>query len=229
LYATTSFLDKSHTKNDWFEILDPQHTRLSLDVVHHMIHYAVYDCLSVTFLRLPVIQRWSLIQLEKTPIHILLFDSKQIILDLDLEYISEDELPQVIQSSLLDNNQQQIDEVINEESKSIIECSSSFDQNLRTSTINLKSKHSQRSAEARTRRNQKRNTAHRLHRYLYCLIRSLYHRFTMKKVEKILIKFKIKSIHIKPKNNQLIIGVQNEKFEQLLTIDIFDRKHYYSH
>ncbi len=202
-----------------------------------MINYAVYDCLSVTYLRLPVIQRWSLIQFEKTPIHILLTDTKQIIsVDPHLEYVSDDELPQNIQPSLFENNQQhQNDEVINEvsESESLMECSSSFDQNLSTLNTNCLKKHSKRSAEARAQRNKKRTIAHRLQRYQYRLIRSFYHRFTTKMIKKVLDQFKIEPTHIKYDGNQVIIGIKTkrlrEKFEQLLPIDIFDINHYYNH
>jgi hypothetical protein len=201
-----------------------------------MINYAVYDCLSVTYLRLPVIQRWSLIQLEKTSIHILLTDSKQIISDPDLEYVSEDELPQVNQPSLFDNNQQQRNVEVSyevSESELLIERPPSFNQNSSTLNTNGLKKHSRRSTEARGRRNKKRSIVHRLRRYQYRLIRSLYHRFTTKMIKKVLNQFKIELTHIKYKGDQLIIGMKNqklqEKFEQLLPIDIFDRNHYYSH
>jgi hypothetical protein len=57
LYATNCFLDKSQTENYWFSMLDPQYETISSNVLDDMINYAVYDCLSVTYLRLPVVQR----------------------------------------------------------------------------------------------------------------------------------------------------------------------------
>jgi hypothetical protein len=68
LYSTSCFLDKSQTENPWHLILDPQHTTLSLDKAEQMIYYAVYDCLSVTYLHLPVTQSWPLVTIKNTPI-----------------------------------------------------------------------------------------------------------------------------------------------------------------
>ena len=62
VYATSRFLDKSQTENNWFAMLDPKYTRLSSTDRDNMTNYAVYDCLSVTYLRLPALQHWSLIQ-----------------------------------------------------------------------------------------------------------------------------------------------------------------------
>ena len=76
LHATTSFSDKLQTENNWFAMLYPKYTRLSPTDLNNMINYAIYDCISVTYLRLPVLSSWSLIQLGKTPVHILLSDSK---------------------------------------------------------------------------------------------------------------------------------------------------------
>lgn len=58
-------------------MLDPQYTRLTSAILNNTINYAIYDCLmGITYLRLPVMQHWSLIQLEKTSIYILLTNSK---------------------------------------------------------------------------------------------------------------------------------------------------------
>ena len=239
LYTANCFLDKSQTESDWFAMLDPKNTSLpSLDL-DKMIKYAIYDCLSVTYLRLPIMQRWSLIQLEKTPIHILLTDTKHIIADPDLEYVSEDELPQVIQPLLFNNNEQQqqqrTDEVTDQVSTSeqLMERPSSLDQKLSILNTNSSKKHSQRSAVARARRNRKRPISHRIRRYEYRLVRSLYYLFTLKMIKKVLNQLEIQFTHVKCDNYQLIIGINNKKlkrkFEQLLPLDTFDRDHYYSY
>ncbi|CAF4359068.1 unnamed protein product, partial [Rotaria magnacalcarata] len=50
----------------------------------------------------------------------------------------------------------------------------------------IRKKHQHRSDAARQRRNRKRNYIHRLHRYLYILVRRVYHRFTMSSIKNIL-------------------------------------------
>ncbi|CAF3863421.1 unnamed protein product [Adineta steineri] len=60
LYAANSLLDKSQTENNWFSMLDPKYTTLTPAKLENMINYAVYDCINVAYLRLPMAQRWSL-------------------------------------------------------------------------------------------------------------------------------------------------------------------------
>ncbi|CAF1627055.1 unnamed protein product [Rotaria magnacalcarata] len=50
----------------------------------------------------------------------------------------------------------------------------------------IRKKHQHRSDAARQRRNRKRNYINRLHRYLYILVRRVYHRFTMSSIKNIL-------------------------------------------
>ncbi|CAF1388306.1 unnamed protein product [Adineta steineri] len=57
LYAANPLLDKSQTENTWFSMLDPKYTTLTPAKLENMINYAVYDCINLAHLRLPMAQR----------------------------------------------------------------------------------------------------------------------------------------------------------------------------
>ena len=105
LYITSCSFSKPRVAHTWDEIVDPQYSILPSNKLDKMIRYALYLCLSVTYLRLPVSQCWSLTQLKKTSLHLLLTDSTQIILYPELEYISDDDLPRIVKPSVTDDNQ----------------------------------------------------------------------------------------------------------------------------
>ncbi|CAF3293175.1 unnamed protein product [Rotaria sp. Silwood2] len=90
--------------------------------------------------------------------------------------------------------------------------------------------HQQRSKGSRHRRNQKRNNTHRTRRYQYYLTRSMYYKFTMPSIKKILKQHHINYVHIKEADGILIIGVKNaliqQQYQNRIPEDIFDRKHY---
>ena len=97
LYVTSRSMEKSHISDPWNQMLDPQHSTMPSIQLERMIQHALYDCLAVTYLRLPVSQRWSLKQLRKTPIHIFLTSSTQTISYAELEDVSDDEQERKIQ------------------------------------------------------------------------------------------------------------------------------------
>ncbi|CAF2973026.1 unnamed protein product [Rotaria sp. Silwood2] len=88
-----------------------------------------------------------------------------------------------------------------------------------------------RSAEARKRRNRKRNLYFRMRRYKYLITCPSYCQFTMKLVRRILAEYNIHYSHVKSVEDLLIIGVKNkiikQQNERRLPGDIFDKHHYY--
>ncbi|CAF4108367.1 unnamed protein product [Rotaria sp. Silwood2] len=202
LYTTGCFLDKSQTENTWSSMLDPDYTTLDSEKLDKMIHYASYDCISLTYIRLPLTQRWTFLQLEKTPIYVLLTDSRSILVDPDLDYISD------------------------------AECSPSFTLTLHDYKQRKGGAHSRRSIAARRQRNVIRNRRRRLGRYRCQLIRYVYRRFSMKQIKEILHQLQIRFIHTKWEGNNVIIALKTqhlrEQYQRQLPIDIFDKNNYYS-
>ncbi|CAF4671540.1 unnamed protein product [Rotaria sp. Silwood2] len=88
-----------------------------------------------------------------------------------------------------------------------------------------------RSAEARKRRNRKRNLYFQMRRYRYFTTRSFYCRFTIKLVRHILAKYNIHYIHVKLFDDLLIIDVKNkiiqQQYERRVPGDIFHKHYYY--
>jgi hypothetical protein len=95
-----------------------------------------------------------------------------------------------------------------------------------------KSRRTCRSAEARTRRNRKRNQALRPYRDQHVIYREVYYRFTLKQVKNILSDLGIRGVHLKPirSTNFLSIGMKKDYLVDLyfdrLPGDLFDKKHY---
>ncbi|CAF1463197.1 unnamed protein product [Adineta steineri] len=230
LYAGNSFLDKSQTENNWFSMLDPKYTTLHPVKLENIINYAVYDCISLAYLRLPVVERWSLVRLEETPISILLTDPKQAVVDPDLEDISDDELPPLLNGNRVEQNDEVIGEVLDADIN--VEYPSTVEQNLPSPRFHRSCKHTDRSVGARAYRNKKRYAAQRARRYPDHLTRYLYRRFTRKMVGKIFKKLQIKFKYIKRDGNQVLIGMKNEElkeqFDKLLPLDMFDKDHYHN-
>jgi len=228
LYATNCFLDKAQTENNWFEMLDAKHRRTSPDVIDEMIHYAVYDCLSVTYLRLGIIEQWPLKQFEQISMEILLTNSIKSIVSHRSRLPSENEFIDAIPLSPCDNHQQQNPhEKMNEtiEFHRIVKYASSLNNSTVLNTVHS-SKNSHRSPEARARRNRKRNMKHRLRRYQYYITRRLSHHIKSKEIRMRLDKLGFSYTHIKPKGNFVIIGMEkcnlDKKLDRLLPFNIFD-------
>ncbi len=82
-------------------MVDPHYTTLSLIGVQKMLHYALCDCLTATYLRLSAVYNQ-----KKTLIHILLIDSRQNILDPEVKYIwvSDEKLSPILAPSLVNDH-----------------------------------------------------------------------------------------------------------------------------
>ncbi|CAF4184300.1 unnamed protein product, partial [Rotaria sordida] len=105
--------------------------------------------------------------------------------------------------------------------------------NDQSDSVKYKSRHQNRSVEARRRRrNRKRKDVFRRRRFRYVMTRPVYSRFTIKSIRKILRQDNISYIHTKTKQELLIIGVKNNKIkdknEPKLPIKIFNRHNYYA-
>ncbi|CAF1621357.1 unnamed protein product [Adineta ricciae] len=96
-----------------------------------------------------------------------------------------------------------------------------------------RSKHQQRSIEARNRKNSKHNKQRRKNRYRHIIKRRCYYRFTMYEMKKILRYYGVTFTHVKfdETSENLIIGLKNEEnrseAEHQLAMDIFNRRGYY--
>ncbi|CAF5025143.1 unnamed protein product [Rotaria sp. Silwood1] len=142
----------------------------------------------------------------------------------DAELISEED-----NEIMIDNNQegQLAEDNDNDEKKpaAVIEGKLPTPKRRRT--------HQQRSRVSRQRRNRKRNNTHRIRRYHYYITRSMYYKFTMPSIKKILKQHHINYVHVKEVDGILIIGVKNsliqQQYQDQIPEDIFDRKHYQIH
>ncbi|CAF1667816.1 unnamed protein product [Adineta ricciae] len=95
-----------------------------------------------------------------------------------------------------------------------------------------RSKHQQRSHEARHRKNQKHNKQRRKYRYQHSIIRRRYKRFTLRLIRRILRLYQVKFVHVKElSDDRILIGLKNieEQYEaaHVLSMDIFNRRGYY--
>ncbi|CAF4213281.1 unnamed protein product [Rotaria sordida] len=93
--------------------------------------------------------------------------------------------------------------------------------------------HQQRSKASNQRRNRKRNNTHRIRRYQHYITRSMYYKFTMPSIKKILKQHHINYVDVKEFDGMLIIGVKNsliqQQYQDQIPEDMFDRKHYKNH
>ena len=87
-----------------------------------------------------------------------------------------------------------------------------------------------RSFEAKQKKNRKRNMQLRLTRFKYYFNRPYYYRFKSKIIRKILRYYRVQFRHIKFSNNQVVLGVKNEKarreYEEALPYDCFGKRNY---
>ncbi|CAF4561393.1 unnamed protein product [Rotaria sp. Silwood2] len=97
-------------------------------------------------------------------------------------------------------------------------------------TTKCRRTHQQRSRSSRQRRNRKRNNTHRTRRYQHYITRSMYYKFAMTSIKKVLQQHHINYVHVKETDGILIIGVKNaliqQQYQNRIPEDIFDRKHY---
>jgi ribosomal protein L21 len=90
-----------------------------------------------------------------------------------------------------------------------------------------------RSAQAKKKRNFKRNTTHRLRRYRYAVRRDVYYRFNMSMIRLILKQYSIKFVHTKidEDNGDLVIGLKNRDLrndaEHRIPMSLFSQRSYY--
>jgi hypothetical protein len=93
------------------------------------------------------------------------------------------------------------------------------------------SKHQTRSAEARHRKNQKRNKTQKKKRYYYSIRRNWYPRFPKFLIRKILQLYNINYKHVKDDGDELVIGLKNRSSqcaaEHQLPWNIFNRRSYF--
>lgn len=96
----------------------------------------------------------------------------------------------------------------------------------------LKRKKSIRSDQARLNRNRQRNHRRRRIRYLYCVMRLCYHRYTCHRIRVVLKQLGVDFGHIKLIGRQVIIGMRNQylrdHLDDQLPLNIFDRAHFFS-
>ncbi|CAF1166667.1 unnamed protein product, partial [Rotaria sordida] len=139
----------------------------------------------------------------------------------DAELISDED-----DEIIIDNNQegQPAEENDNDENPP----AAAIEEKLPTTKRNRT--HRQRSTATRQRRNKKRNNTHRTRRYQHYITRSMYYKFKMSSIKKILKQHHINYIHIKDVDGIVVIGVKNsliqQQYQHQIPENIFDRKHY---
>jgi hypothetical protein len=90
-----------------------------------------------------------------------------------------------------------------------------------------------RSAQARKKKNLKRNTKHKLNRYRNAVRRCVYHRFNNPMIKLILKQYGIKFVHVKinEENSELVIGLKTrhlrDETEHRLPMNVFNERSYY--
>ena len=90
-----------------------------------------------------------------------------------------------------------------------------------------------RSAQAKKKKNLKRNIQHRKGRYRYAVRRDVYRYFSMPMIKFILKRYGIKFVHVKidEENSDLVIGLKTEHLrdetEHRLPMTLFNEKNYY--
>jgi hypothetical protein len=246
LYTSQLCLDKSMTRCTWSVLLDPEYSSLSTRECHKRIIYASSDCFAVTYLHRPICESWSLSKLHESELIDLFISLEPASLSLSslsmfLEDISEDEDvethrvlgclfsgPSDTQPSV--NATQKIvslDNVI--VAGSITDLRSSHHGPL---SIEPPPRRAIRSAEARNRRNHRRNRALRPRRDRHVLLRPLYHRFNISQIKNILRERQVRYIHLKidKRSNCLSIGVKHSNLVDVyfdrIPGDLFDECHY---
>ncbi|CAF1370990.1 unnamed protein product [Rotaria sordida] len=69
-----------------------------------------------------------------------------------------------------------------------------------------------------------------MRRYQHHITRSMYYKFNVPLVKKILKQHDVKYVHVKVVDGTLFIGVKNnvikQKYQDQISADMFDRKHY---
>ncbi|CAM4759077.1 unnamed protein product [Rotaria magnacalcarata] len=245
----------------WSSSLTSRHSSLSHVTRMNMIHYVTHDVMAVTLLIRPITERWTFekIKLRQMNEMFVAFTSIKLpalpslknkkikninmqnlatILrcnDPDVEDISSDDeiyLNQMVKPNDLvpvpvNNDTLHGPELLVNNHSMVVD----VNDDAPTAPTTIRTKHQHRSDAARQRRNRKRNYIHRLHRYLYILVRRVYHRFTMSSIKNILRQRHISYRHVKIVASSLIIGIKNStlqhEFDRYLPHDLFDREHYY--
>ena len=236
LYTSGLFLDKKMTRRSWSVMLDCHYSPLSEKERQQRVIYAIHDTFAVTYLHRPIQERWSLCTLRESELTDLFisFDQPNLYLSslsMFLEDISEDEniaTSVVLHSPLsihghprpLADTTRPIDDsgkVIS--GRSLHDLASSHPGSLPTEP--LRPRRAIRSADARKRRNRKRNRVLRPLRDQHVLLRSIYHRFTMRQIKQILREREVRYFHLKVDRriDSLSIGVK----KSTLVDDYFDR------
>ncbi|CAF1344750.1 unnamed protein product [Rotaria sordida] len=255
IYTYGMFIDKSITVNEWTMELDPMYSTLSTSKRNKMIHYAIYDCFTATCLLRPVTLYWTFQQVTKINIldsfQALLSSTQannnptntnikqQIIKNIndDIELIPDDDDEITVNQSISDDDNEPNsalppnDNDLRVNNHDMVDHLSDYEQQQQSLTKKRQLNSRTRSAEARKRRNRKRNVYFRMQRYRYFIIRPFYCRFTMKLVRHILAEYSIYYTHVKPVDDLLLIGVKDKIIEprndRRLPGDIFDRRYYY--
>ena len=210
LYTSGCCLDKSATKQAWSRLLDPLHSSFPLEKLDILITYAVYDCLSVTYLHKPIENAWKLTQLRDVNL-VELFTTVQSFevlswpMSMGLEEISEDELPVVAPA---ERNPDDI-----RQNKRFRSC---------------------RSVSARKRSNQRRNLVHRQRRDQHVMLREVYHRFNVTQIKTILRQRKVQYVHLVYHKDRGYVSIGVKKPEliamyfDLIPGNLFNRDHYHT-
>ena len=239
-------------------MLDLEHTTIGQSKLARTISYAANDVLAVTYLHRPIEQRWTLSILYSSDVSALLISTEALCLvDNSPPVMLNDESEEdddeiIIEPSVLSRNDSlvrrqvhfvnevdgQRDERIdpsdqtneNKETNEVMHRRASLDN----ADVEHRSKQpsSRRSIEARKRRNQHRNRIPRTSRDRHLIIRSIYHRFTLRQVKEQLMRLQIKHVHLRLDrvNRWLYIGLkrpdQIDLYFDRLSGDLFDRRHY---
>ena len=236
LYTSGLFLDKKMTRRSWSVMLDCHYSPLSEKERQQRVIYAIHDTFAVTYLHRPIREHWSLCTLRECELTDLFisFDQPNLYLSslsLFLEDISEDEniaTSVVLHSPLSSHGHPRpladairpvddSDTLIS--GRSLNDLASSRPDS--PSTEPLRRRRVIRSADARKRRNHKRNRVLRPLRDQHVLLRSIYRRFTMRQIKQILREREVRYFHLKVDRriDSLSIGVK----KSTLVDDYFDR------
>ncbi|CAF1172038.1 unnamed protein product [Rotaria sordida] len=184
----------------------------------------------------------ALIQIQTIPPRLPL-----LVILIELQHLSSNNLPTYLIEPVT-NEQPEYEEISNDEQemndKSLVNdielIINDNDENKPTNDVERKPTttkhrltHQQRSKASNQRRNRKRNNTHRIRRYQHYITRSMYYKFTMPSIKKILKQHHINYVDVKEFDGMLIIGVKNsliqQQYQDQIPEDMFDRKHYKNH
>ena len=314
MFAGKLFIDKSCQRSHWAAGLSSHRSSLSSGKQQRMIHYAVHDVITVTYLIRPITENWTFERIRRRRMDEIFIGFKSTELpslpssmtkkkinkninlqaiekilrskDPDLQSISSDDeiymnqLTGPVNVSDINNDnieireptQQQVPEpelitqeahndreliseaIVNNEANEmdehedveleqisddeIIMDSASVnnhrvvvdDQNYQDD-IEKPRKH--RSAQAKQKKNLKRNTKHRLNRYRNAVRRDVYYRFNNPMIKLILKQYGIKVVHVKinEENSEVVIGLKTrhlrDETEHRLPMNVFNQRSYY--